>query len=204
MSIEIIECQQGTQAWLEARMGIVTASEVHCVMANGRNGEPSKTRALYMRRLAAEIITGRPCAYFDGNDDTERGKELEPVIAEIYSQANSQIVTDVGFIKNGRIGCSPDRLIGEDGGLEIKSKRPYTQIEVLERGDIPPEYIKQVQTCLMVTERDWWDFVSHSEGLPLFIKRVFRNDKLIADIQVAVDLFNDDLDALVEKLKRMY
>lgn len=204
MTIEIITCQQGTQEWLEARMGIVTASEMNSVMANGRNGEPSKTRALYMRRLAAEIITGRPCAYFEGNEDTERGKELEPVIADLYSQSNSQIVTDVGFIKNGRIGCSPDRLIGEDGGLEIKSKRPYIQIEILEKGDVPTEYLKQIQTCLKVTEREWWDFVCHSEGLPLFTKRVYRNEKLIMDIEAATDLFNEELDELVERLKKLY
>lgn len=202
--MEIINCVQGTPEWHESRLGIVTASEMHTVMASGRGGGESLTRRKYMMRLASEIITGEPCVAFEGNADTERGHELEPIIRELYEARTGLPVEQVGFIRSGRVGCSPDGLVEADGGTEFKAKRPYIHLEVLLTGEVPPEHMKQIQTCLWVSERSWWDFACHSPGLPFFIKRVERDNELIAQIEDATNRFTDELDAVVERIKGMF
>lgn len=202
--MEIFNCEQGTPEWFDCRRGIVTASEMHTVMATGRGGGESLTRKKYMQRLASEIITGQPCIGFEGNADTERGHELEPVIRSLYEERTGNPVDEVGFIRNGRIGCSPDGLIGEEGGTEFKAKRPYIHIEVLLSGEVPPEHFKQIQTCMLVTGRQWWDFACHSPGLPFFIKRVERNEVMIEQIIEATEQFNTELDAMVERIKGLF
>ncbi|MGL6351942.1 MAG: lambda exonuclease family protein [Aeromonas sp.] len=201
--MEIFNCEQGTPEWFAARLGVVTASEVDAVMASGRGGGESKTRRTYMLRLAAEKITGQPCTYFEGNADTERGKELEPVARELYEAQTGVVVDQVGFIKGEAMGCSPDALVGEHGGLEIKCKRSYVHLDCLLRDQVPAEHIKQIQASLYVTGREWWDFVSYAPGLPLFIKRVKREEAMIDDIAQAVFKFNMELGQLIEQVKKL-
>jgi putative phage-type endonuclease len=202
--MEIINVEQGTPEWLAARMGLVTASEIDAVMATGRGGGVSKTRQTYMMRLAAEIITETPCASFEGNADTERGKELEPEARELYEARTGLKVEQVGFCKAADMGCSPDGLVGTDGGVEIKCKRPYIHLNVLTSGEVPPELMGQIQASMYVTGRDWWDFVCYSKGLPLFIKRVPRDEEKIAEIKEAVAKFNAERETLVNQIMKMY
>lgn len=200
--MQIIECDQGSEAWFRARMGIPTASEFHTVMASGRGGGESKTRRTYMLKLAGEILTGEPMDSF-GNVHTERGKEMEPDARNLYAFMRDVEPQLVGFIRNGQKGCSPDSLIGSGGMVEIKTKLPHLQVDCLLSDRVPPEHKAQCQGALWVAEREWIDFVSYWPGLPLFVKREHRDEEYIATLAAAVDEFNDELAATVERVRNL-
>ena len=198
--MQVIECDQGSPEWHAARLGIPTASMFATVMAKGKGGGESLTRAKYMRQLAGEIITGEPLTSFS-NAHMERGKEMEDEARETYAFIKNVKPERVGFIRNGDKGCSPDSLVGTDGATEIKTKLPDLQIEVLLRGECPPEHKAQCQGVLWVAERDWIDFTSYWPKMPLFVDRVRRDEEYIARMSDEVDRFNDELAALVERVR---
>ena len=209
--IEIFNCIQGDPAWFECRKGLATASEFKRLMVTKGKGPGgvSLQRVEYLEKLAAEIITGKPTGQTYTNDDMERGKEMEPKARSEYGFRHNIEPVQVGFIRNNalRCGASPDCLIGDDGGAEIKSVLPHIQIKRKREGEMPPEHIAQVQGNIMVCERDWWDFVSYCPDLAcihleLFEIRVYRDDKYIAQLTEQVARFNEELETLVEKLRR--
>jgi hypothetical protein len=108
----------------------------------------------------------------------------------------------VGFIRNGQKGASPDSLIGANGGLEIKTALPDIQIDRLERDRLPPEHVAQVQGNIWTSEREWWDFVSFWPKLPMLRVRVYRDEPYIKTLSDEIDRFNDELAALVERIRR--
>lgn len=203
MSPRIIDVEQGSPQWFAARAGLPTASEFATVMAKGKDGGVSLTRKTYMHKLAGEIITGDPMeSYSNGN--MERGKVMEDEARDWYAFDRDIEPHRVGFIINDRVraGCSPDSLIGDRGGLEIKSAAAHVQVERLLRNDLPPEHRAQVQGSLWVAERDHWDFVSYCPKMPPLCVRVPRDDGYIATLAGAVKQFNDELGELVEKIRR--
>lgn len=198
--IEIFDCDQGSPDWFACRLGIPTASEFATVMAKGKDGGASLTRAKYMRQLAGEIITGELAESYS-NAHMDRGKAMEDEARETYAFIHDADIRRVGFIRNGQKGGSPDSLIGANGGLEIKTALPHIQIERLIRDDLPPEHKAQVQGNIWVSEREFWDFVSYWPKLPLLVKRVYRDDLYIKHLSEAVDAFNEELAALVERIR---
>lgn len=201
--IEIIDCEQGSPDWFAARLGIPTASEFVCVMrekGRGSNGE-SITRQKYLYRLAAEVVTGEPCEHHT-NSHMDRGKVLEPEARSLYAFLCDEPMQQVGFIRNGQKGASPDSLVGENGGLEIKTKLPDLMVETLLKDSFPPEFMAQCQGNLWVAEREWWDLAVYWPKLPLFAKRVYRDEPFITKLAGAVDKFNEELAAVVEKVRR--
>ncbi len=131
----------------------------------------------------------------------ERGKVMEDEARDLYSLMMDIEPTRVGFIKNGIAGCSPDSLIGDDGGLEIKSAAAHIQIERLQDGVLPPEHKAQVQGGMWVCQRKWWDFVSYCPKLPPLIVRVERDEQYIAEIERAVRVFSAELKQTVEQIR---
>jgi hypothetical protein len=198
--IQIIDCDQGTPEWYAARLGIPTASEFSTVMAKGKDGGKSVTRKTYMLKLAGEILTGEPMESYS-NQHMERGKEQEAEARDMYAFMSDADPTQVGFVRNGDKGCSPDSLIGADGGLEIKTALPHIQVERLLKGDLPSEHRHQVQGSMWVTDRQWWDFVSYCPRLPLLIVRVPRDDGFIATLAGAVKEFNSELASVVDAIR---
>lgn len=194
--IEIFDCEQGSESWFECRRGIPTASKFATVMAKGEG----KTRGKYMRQLAGEIVTGDPMESYS-NDHMERGKAMEDEARDLYAFVHDADIRRVGFIRNGRKGGSPDSLIGDNGGLEIKTALPDIQIERLLKGELPSEHKAQVQGNLWIAEREWWDFVSYWPKLPLLRVRVFRDDDYIKTMAGEVDRFNDELALMVERIR---
>lgn len=195
--IEIFDCEQGSPEWFACRAGLPTASEFATVMAKGEG----KTRMKYMRRLAGEILTGEPQETYT-NAFMERGKIMEDEARDLYSLLMDIEPQRVGFIRNGNKGCSPDSLVGERRGLEIKTCIADIQIERLERDDMPPEFRAQVQGNIWVSDRDEWDFMSYCPKLPPLIKTIARDNGYIANLKGEVDRFNDELAALVERIRR--
>jgi hypothetical protein len=199
--MQIIDVEQGSPEWFAARMGIPTASEFSTVMAKGRGGEDSKTRKTYMLKLAGEIITGEPMDAFT-NIHMERGKIMEDEARDLYCFMADAEAQRVGFIRNGDKGCSPDSLIGDKGAIEIKTKLPHLLIELLLKDEFPPEHKAQCQGVLWVAEREWIDIGIYWPKLPLFVKRAYRDDGYIANMAGAVSLFNEELAATVEQIRR--
>jgi hypothetical protein len=201
MAPRIITCEQGSPEWFAARVGIPTASEFSTVMAKGKDGGKSVTRRTYMLKLAGEILTGEPMESYT-NVHMERGREMEAEARSAYELMRDVDTLQVGFIVNGDKGCSPDSLIGEDGGLEIKTALPHIQVERLLKGELPSEHKAQVQGNMWVTERKFWDFVSYCPRLPLLIVRVPRDDGYIATLAGAVKAFNEELAETVAAVRQ--
>jgi putative phage-type endonuclease len=195
------DIEQGTSEWFDIRKGCITASEFHTVMSKGRGSAPSKTRRTYMLKLAGEIITGEPQESYS-NHHMERGKVMEEEARKMYEIVSGNSVKQVGFIKAAdNLGYSPDGLVEVKGSTEIKTKLPHLQIEVLLADRVPPEHIHQCQGGLWVSGREWIDFVSYWPGLPIFIKRIQRDEKFIKEIQDAVFKFSSELGLLVKQIR---
>ena len=199
--LEIIECEQGSPEWFAARAGLPTASEFSVVMAKGKDGGASVQRARYMRQLAGEILTGEPSPEGFSNWATDRGHALEDEARQYYAFTRDIEPARVGFLRGAIAGCSPDSLIGCDGGLEIKIAIPAVQIERLMRGGLPSEHKAQVHGSMWVSGRPWWDFMSFCPRLPPLIIRVERDEAYIAQIDQAVRAFNQERDNIVQSIR---
>lgn len=199
--LEIIDCEQGSPEWFAARAGMPTASEFATVMAKGKDGGASVTRAKYMRQLAGEILTGEPSPEGFSNWATDRGHALEDEARQYYAFTRDLEPQRVGFIRGDIAGCSPDSLIGEDGGLEIKIAIPAVQIERLMRGVLPSEHKAQVHGSMWVSTRPWWDFMSYCPRLPPLIIRVERDAEYISQIEKSVTAFNEERDSIVDAIR---
>lgn len=200
MALEILTCEQGSPDWFAARAGVPTASEFSTVLATGRGGGESKTRRTYLLKLAGEIITGQ-CAEPFANAHMDRGHALEPEAREHYAFLHDCEPQQVGFIRNGPKGCSPDGLIGKDGLVEIKTKLPHLLLDALLRDDFLSEHKAQCQGALWVAEREWIDLAVYWPGLPLFVKRAYRDEAYIKTLAEAVDAFNAELAEVVAKVR---
>jgi len=209
--MRIIECSQGTPEWHAARCGKVTASRVADIIRKTKSG-PSKMRETYMGELIAERLSGVQEEGFTSKA-MQHGKETEDVAAETYAFMHGVEVSKVGFVLHPRIdvaGASPDRIVGEDGILEIKCPNTSTHIATLLGAAIDPDYQVQIQWELACTGRQWCDFISFDPRLPaemqMFTQRVMRAPIVIADLERAVKAFLTELDermnALVSKFAR--
>jgi YqaJ-like viral recombinase domain len=198
--IEVFNMPQGSDEWYEVRRGIVTASEFGTLLMQGRGGGDSKTRRTYMLKLMGERLTGDPM-YRYSNDHMERGHDQEPAARELYAFQADVEPQAVGFIKNGSVGCSPDSIVGDDGMVEIKTKLAHLHLDVLLGDTVPNEHMAQIQGQLWVAERQWCDFVSYCPKLPLFVKRVVRDEAFIERIAKAVDLFERELVTIMDAVQ---
>lgn len=192
------DLEQGTDAWRQVRSGIPTASAFKSLLAKGEG----KTRATYMKKLAGEVITGQPAENFT-NSYTDRGHAVEDEARNLYAFVSGQEPEQVGFIRNGNKGVSPDSLIGASGMLEIKSQAPHLLIDTLLADKFPSEHVAQCQGALWVAEREWIDLVVYFPGMPVFTKRAHRDEAYIRDLSKAVDIFNAELAELVAKIRAM-
>ncbi len=201
MTATIIECEQGTAEWHQARLGLPTASEFGTVTAKNREGSgPGLTRQTYLRKLAGEIITGEPMENYT-NANMERGKLMEAEARALYCFMADVETERVGFIRNGQKGCSPDSLLGPNGMLEIKTAFPHILIDKLLKNEFPPEHKAQCQGALWVAEREWIDIAIYWPKMPLFLMRAGRDDKYIATLAAEVDRFNGELAQMVDRIR---
>jgi hypothetical protein len=204
----ILDVEQGSDSWFEARRGIPSASNFSVIMAQGKDGGESITRLEYLRRLAGEIITGRLAEQTFKSSAMERGKEMEPEAVKHYEDKAGLAVQRVGlginFAGLKRCCASPDGLIGFDSGLETKTMRPDKMIPLLERGaGLLPEHRAQVFGNMLVFERDSWVFKIFYPGMPRYEVTVIRDEKYIRELHNQIEIFNHDLSNLVAKLRSM-
>lgn len=200
MSIQIIDCDQGSPDWYTARMGIPTASEFKTIIGIKKEAREKVTRHNYMLKLAGEILTGEPMENYV-NGHMERGKLMEEEARELYAFTADQEPQRVGFIRNGNTGCSPDSLVGNDGALEIKTTLPHMLADLILKDQFPPEYRAQCQGVLWIAEREWIDLSVYWPRMPRFVKRAYRDEPFIKELSAAVDQFNDELNEMVTRLR---
>lgn len=205
-----IDVVQGTDEWRQARAGLVTASCLADVMAQARTkGDESATRCNYRALIIAERMTGLPGEEGFTNAIMQRGRELEPMARAAYEAQVGVLVDTVGLILHPTIelaGASPDMLVGDEGGAEMKCPNTATHIDYILRDRVPPTYIKQMQWNMACSGRAWWDFVSFDNRLPedlwLFVKRLPRDDAFIAQAETAVRLFNSEVEEYIQELRK--
>lgn len=206
---------QGSDEWLSLRCGRLTASEVKLIITStGKIASNDKERA-HVLEIAAQRNSGYVEPSYVG-DAMLRGREDEVEARIAYSKAHIA-VDDVGFITNDKwgftIGYSPDGLVGPNGLIECKSRAQKFQMELIskigaaileDRHDfsdlVPSEYTHQLQTGLLVSEREWIDFISYCGGMPMVTIRVFPDPEMQEQIVEAATAFEER----VEKHLRNY
>lgn len=200
--------EQRTDDWFAARLGKVTASRVADVAAKTKTGY-SASRDNYMADLIVERLTGQKASTFS-NAAMEYGTLMEPNARAAYSARVGELVEEVGFIDHPTIamsGASPDGLVGE-GLVELKCPNTSTHLEYLLAGEPPAKYVTQMQWQMACTARPWCDFVSYDERLPehlrVFVKRVMRDDKRIAELEAEVTKFLTELDEKLKQLENLH
>lgn len=197
----VTDIEQGTTEWLALRLGIVTASELDCLLVSGKHPSGFGVAAFtYMDQLIGERITEEAAEIPFQTKATIRGHEQEGVANGLYEAREDVSVEKVGIILNHGIGYSPDGLIGPDGLIEIKTKLPKFQVGVILAGEIPKEHIAQCQGGLWASEREWIDFISYWPGMPLFVKRAYRDEAMIRKIAGRVKDFYEILEERMNKV----
>ena len=227
--MRVLDVEQGSREWVEARLGIPTASAFKRIVTS--TGKLSAQRDAYQAELLSEWVFGEPAKDFD-TTWTERGKVLEPDARRYYSFHTDTEARTVGFcvltegemkvraglIAEGEeleapngfggarpttdpaVGASPDGLVGDDGLLELKCPREDTHMLYLARGVLPSEYRAQVQGQLWVTGRAWADFMSYCPELPPFLIRLEPDPKFQAALDDHMPVFHAELMAGRQRL----
>lgn len=183
---------QGSDEWLAARCGMLTASEMKLIIAPATLKPAKNDKAsAHLYELLAQRITGYVEPHYI-SEDMLRGQMDEVDARALYAQHYAP-VTECGFITNDQwgftLGYSPDGLVGDDGLIECKSRRQKFQAETIISGFLPEEHAIQIYTALLVTGRKWCDYVSYCGGMPLFVIRVLPDEEIMDAILEAATEF---------------
>lgn len=200
------DLQQGTDEWLAARCGLITASEMKLLLTPTlKIANNDKTRT-HLYELAAQRISNYVEPMYQGAD-MERGHFDEVLALQVYAE-NVADVEQVGFITNNKwgftLGYSPDALVGEDGLAECKSRCQKYQVQtIIEHvatggATIPADYVLQHQAGLIISEREWIDFISYSGGLPMAVIRVWPDDEIQSAILEAAEQAESKISELIK------
>jgi hypothetical protein len=198
---------QGSVEWLAARAGIATASCFSAIMATIKSGEAAERRN-YRAQLVVERLTGKAAPSFQ-TDAMRLGIEREPLARQMYESLFGNLVDEVGLCLHDELECgaSPDGLVDSDGGLEIKCPGLAKHLEYLRLKAEPPEYTWQIQGCMWITGRQWWDFVSFNpdfpEDLQMVARRIPRDEVAIQRLADKVASFMDEVRAEVEEVRNL-
>lgn len=204
MSLHILpDLEQGSDEWHNQRRGMVTASVVgRLITAKTIKPADNEESRLLTRLLVAERITGYTDPTYR-NEDMWRGVEEEPRAREKYSEHYGREVTTCGFMVNDdsghSIGYSPDGLVGDEGLLEIKAPRAKEHLRTILADEVPALYMAQLQCGLVVSGREWIDYVSWSGGMPMYVKRVLPNPDWYLAIHAAVERFEQAAAEMLDK-----
>jgi len=191
--------EQGSEEWLQARCGLVTASTIgRLITPTLKVADNEGSRGL-LETLVAERLTGH-VDFIYPTADMQRGTLDEPLARDLYAEHYAP-VEQIGFAVREfdglKLGASPDGLVGEDGGIEIKSRRPKQQLRTILSDTVPAENMAQIQALMLVLQRDWWDYVSYAGGWPLYVKRVYPDPMWQLAIQSALVDFEDRAERMI-------
>lgn len=195
------DVEQGSAEWLELRLGLPTASNFDQIITP-KTAKFSAQSRKYAFKLVAEKLLNRSLDAIETLEWVEHGRMLEPEAIRAYEFEHEAKTEAVGFIvtDDGRFGCSPDRLIGERGLLEVKCPAPQTMVSYLVDG-YDQGYQAQVQGQLFVSERDYVDWLAYSAEMPRVLVRTYRDDAYIALLADALNQFDDMLQEMMGKVR---
>lgn len=201
----IVDCEQGTPEWKKARAGRVTASRMADLLAKGKG----ISRQKYLGQIIAERDSGEPSEMSFKSASMEWGTQQEEDAATLYEWEYETRLTKVGFVIHPAIelsGCSPDRLCGDEGIVQIKCPDTHTHIETFMTDEIDSRYLKQMQWEMACTHSKWCDFVSFDPRVKqerrLFVKRIRRDPAAIVAMQAEVQAFLREVDETIKQLDR--
>lgn len=194
--MQILELEQRSPEWYAARKGIPTASEFDKIITT--TGKQSTQRKKYMLQLVGERLGGivdEPYQSFA----MLQGIEKEAEARALYELIQSPIKT-VGFCLADGYGCSPDGFVGDNGLVEIKCPLISTHVGYLLDNDVPTDYYTQIQGQLLVTGREWCDFLSYYPGLKPLIVRETPDEVFQKLLKKELEMFCAELSEIVRKL----
>ena len=205
--VKYLNMEQGSPRWRAARLGKPTASMYGCIVSPTGKAVTGAKRASYMAKLVGERLAGMSSDSFT-SAAMERGNELEPFARAWYADVIFAPVEETGFAYDAdkRAGASPDGLVGENGGLEIKCPLQSNHIKHLIADVVPKEWIVQVHGCIWLCDRQWWDFVCFCDdpNVPNMLTRVMRDDAMCAAFDVHIAAFCDELDETEARIRKQY
>src|SRR3990172_10305435 len=198
----VLDVKPGSQEWRDARLGIPSASRFDCIMTAKTRKVAGQARK-YMCALLAERMLGHAVEEL-GSGFILRGTILEADAVAAYEFERGLDVKEVGFMlrDDRRAGCSPDRLVDDDGLLEIKCPSAIVHVGAL-LGMADEDHISQCQGQLWVTGRAWVDLMFYNPDLPHAIIRIPRDDGYIAALGACVNAFCDRMDDAHEWLRKV-
>lgn len=203
MSLRIMDVVQGSDEWLEARRGIVTASTVGRLIT-AKTIKPASND--HSRALTAQLVAERITGWSEEpyvSHDMLRGSLDEPVARALYAEHYGVTVDQVGLMVRDdwgfKIGYSPDGLVGDDGLIEIKSRRPKQHLATILADEVPAENMAQIQCGLLVADRQWCDYISYCGGMPMWVKRVEPDPRWHEAILTAVKQFEEAASEMVAR-----
>ena len=199
--MRIINVEQRSPEWFEARLGVPTSSNFAKIIT--MSGKPSTQSKNYMYKLAGEKVS-KVIEDSYQNAAMARGIELEDEARQMYQIVSGNAVEEVGFcITEGDMicGASPDGLMGDDGLIEIKCPAVHTHVGYLMDNKLPSEYFQQVQGQLLVTGRKYCDFVSYFPGIKPLIIKVERDEDFLKLLKVELTMFCGKLNMTIKQLK---
>lgn len=200
------EIEQGTTEWHRMRAGVITASKVHDIIKKGRaKGSYSAARQVYMNELIAQVCTGLLPDELTAKQ-VMWGKDNEPKALALYDPFEEKNIHQIAFIygMDMRCGVSPDALVNDDGGLEIKC--PWTTSQYIDQllgGDPKPEYLTQMQYSMWLTKREYWDFANYDPRMKKNNIKIVTHEpdlKLFEIFDNEIPKFIEDMDKKLESI----
>lgn len=195
------QVQQGSREWLALRAGMPTASQFHRVITP-KKGERSGQFDGFVNDMVAERFMGRPLASAD-MPWMKEGSAREPEAAAYYAFTRDVELEVVGFCTtdDGKIGCSPDRVVGDKGLVELKNPLAHTHVGYLLGAGPEETYRVQLQGQLFVCEREWVDIISYYPGMPEAVARVERDEPFIEKLKALLYEAVEQVEERMEQLK---
>ena len=205
MTLEVFpNLEQGSDEWLAARCGLLTASVIGKLITPKLQLADNETSRGVIETLVAERITGH-VEYVHPSFDMQRGSMDEPYARDLYAKEYAP-VTEIGFavrtISGYQLGASPDGLIADDSGLEIKSRSPKIQLRTILTNEIPTANLAQIHACMFVLDRDRWEYCSYAGGWPLHVIGVHRDPRWDAVIIDTLNAFEDTAALMISAYQR--
>jgi len=203
--VKIIDCKQGESSWHFARAGIPTASEFDRLVTPEfkiRTGDTPKT---YLHEKLAEKLMGQPLEFDVDTFAMDQGRLLESEALPWLDFAHGIKAERIGFCTtdDGLVGCSPDGLVGDNCGVEVKCPRPQKHLSYLLAGELPKEYAAQVYGSMYVTGSSSWYFLSYSRQFPKFLLKIERDEAIMSALDKALREFTNNMDAALAKIKAL-
>ncbi len=198
------QLEQKSWDWFKARAGKVTGSEINRLITDklALRSWKSAMPNSYLNLKLAEKWRGEALQSFAGSQQTDQGLIYEEKARSYFASLLERDIRTIGGMESddGKCWCSPDGIITDGVGLEIKCGNADTHIGWLLDGTLPEEHLLQVHFGLFVSGFKEWKFLSWSKDLPHLAVTVTPDEAITCVIAEAVQGFNERLDAAFQKL----